>query len=751
MGAGTLDLSVVVLGDRVHEVEAVFGDNEFGGNDIDRAIASLLARNIERQHDIRVPETGLSWRRLLVAAEHLKITLSSTERATYVLPGFLDRDIDIEVTLTEQELRTTIDDLLGPLRQVCQDCLGYLRGERPRGFLPVGGQMLAPIVRQGVASALNLTALSVNDPRTLVARGACLQAAVIEGALEDTLLLDVVPFSLGIKVRRDTASGQSDNHFSRLIERHTTIPTKKTAQYTTVEDNQVVVQIGVYQGEHAKVEDNVKMGEFLLEGIQPAPKGTPQINVTFDIDASGVLNVTAVDKGTEKTRAIRIEDTTMLSPHERTELTKRFAADRAISLEHERIAAVCEELQRTRQEIEGDRLIGIYGRWRQLLTAYESAPSDYLPASDDGAVLVDMFRRRAETEAAAMLAAERAAKLRHELDALITAAYGEAETATVQGLAEALLRRVRDTAWDLSSLYARIAHWTAALGHLEQSARDPLKRLAACHAAGKYAQALIAFDELRQTSGDPPPKAVWEAALECFAATDDRTGYRACLLDCGRVFVANRLDFGQLDGSTRRVRDSIAWINMSAGGATGFLVSDRLVATAHSSISRAHDVVVTLRGVELPAMSVVTRNVCGHDLALIRLPRSVDAPPLRLGFVQLVEVGEAIAVMAAPLAKRKISFHDGLVINKGIMNRFWGVEPRSRILELSIRAQPEMNGSPVFNDLGEVIGVMASPGIPPGDGASAVPPNFSQAVNVDALRDMLIANAQAEVFARAVQ
>lgn len=150
-------------------------------------------------------------------------------------------------------------------------------------------------------------------------------------------------------------------------------------------------------------------------------------------------------------------------------------------------------------------------------------------------------------------------------------------------------------------------------------------------------------------------------------------------------------------------------------------------------------------------MSVVTRDVCGHDLALIRLPRSVDAPPLRLGFAQLVEVGEAVAVMAAPLAKRKISLHDGLVIDKGIVNRFRGVEPRSRILELSIRAQPEMSGGPVFNDLGEVIGVMASSGIPPAAGASAMSPSFLQAVNADVLREMLIANGQPEPFARALR
>ena len=267
-----------------------------------------------------MPESGLARRRLLVAAEDLKIQLSSKSEGRYALPGFLERDLD--VTLTAAELAATLAPVLAPLREACAECKNHLRDNRrtPRGFVPVGGQMLSPIIVKAVAAALELEAVEVDDARTLVARGASIQAAILASVIDDALLLDVVPFSLGIVVL--------GGGFATHIARHTTIPTRKSAIYTTTEDNQPTVRVGVYQGERAKAGDNVKIGEFLLEGISPAAKGTPQIDVAFEIDASGVLAVTAVDKATKQTNAIRIEDTTMLSPRERSELSARFSSDR---------------------------------------------------------------------------------------------------------------------------------------------------------------------------------------------------------------------------------------------------------------------------------------------------------------------------------------------------------------------------------------------------------------------------------------
>jgi molecular chaperone DnaK len=229
---------VLEVGDRVYEVEAVFGNNEFGGNDLDRAITESLVRKIEKQYGLAVPQSGLARRRLLVAAEDLKIQLSSKSEARYALPGFMDRDLD--VTLTATELAETLAPVLAPLREACAECRKYLHANRrtPRGFVPVGGQMLSPIIAEAVAAALELKAFEVDDARTLVARGAGILAAILAGVMRDALLLDVVPFSLGIEVL--------GGGFATHIARHAVIPRRESTVYTTTEDNQPIVRVGVY-------------------------------------------------------------------------------------------------------------------------------------------------------------------------------------------------------------------------------------------------------------------------------------------------------------------------------------------------------------------------------------------------------------------------------------------------------------------------------------------------------------------------
>jgi molecular chaperone DnaK len=722
LGAGTLDLSVLEVGDRVYEVEAVFGNNEFGGNDLDRAITESLVRKIEKQYGLVVPESGLARRRLLVAAEDLKIQLSSKSEARYALPGFMDRDL--EMTLTAAELAATLAPVLAPLREACAECKKYLRHNRrtPRGFVPVGGQMLSPIIAKAVAAALELEAFEVDDARTLVARGASIQAAILAGVVRDTLLLDVVPFSLGIEVL--------GGGFSTHIARHTTIPTRKSAIYTTTEDNQPIVRIGVYQGERSKAGDNVKIGEFLLEGISPAAKGIPQIEVTFEIDESGVLAVTAVDKATKKTNAIRIADTTMLSPHERSELAARFSADRTETLARERTAEVFRGLARVKAELQARDIAASFAAWSQRLTAYEAARSELAPTPGDELVLVEMFRGRAETEAETTLAKDRVTNLMREIASLDASAPLDRATS--------LLERARQATRDVGTIHDRLARWQATLARIGQTQRDPKKRFASCHAAGDHAAALRAFDELG--AGDHPPS-LWEAVLASIAAIGDRERYRSAFADCARVLATERPDFERLNEFCRRAKPSICWIKTPTGTGSGFLVSDRVVATAKHVIAEDRDIVVSIGGTDIPTARIVADDPSGADVALIVLPRTVAARPMRLGFSELVEVGEPVVAIGFPFAERDVSFHENLLVDRGIVNRFRGSDSRARIFELGIRAQPGMSGGPVFNDLGEVIGVVSFARIyaAPADTNAAVVAtyNTSHAVNVTALRRML--------------
>jgi molecular chaperone DnaK len=722
LGAGTLDLSVLEVGDRVYEVLSVFGNNEFGGNDLDRAITASLVRKIANLYGLTVPESGLARRRLLVAAEDLKIQLSSAPWARYALRGFLDRDLD--VTLTTVELDVVLAPVLAPLREACAECKSFLRASRqaPRGFLPVGGQMLSPIIRKAVAEALELGVVEVDDARTLVARGASIQGAILAGFIKDALLLDVVPFSLGIEVL--------GGEFSTHIPRQTTIPTRKSTIYTTTEDNQPIVRIGVYQGEHAKAGNNLKIGEFLLEGIPPAPKGTPQIEVTFDIDANGVLHVGAVDKATKKANEIRIQDTTMLSPRERSELTARFTADRTEIVARERTAEALRALARVKVEFEARDIAASFAAWNQRLTAYEVSRGELAPTPEDELVLVEMFRRRAETEADATLAKDRVTNLMREIASLDANASLDRATG--------LLERARQAARDVAAIHDRLVRWQATLARIAQTQRDPMKRFASCHAAGDHAAALAAFEEIGP--GDHP-RSLWEAVLASIAAIGDRERYRAAFAEAARALGTARADFERLNEFCRRAKPSICWIKTPTGTGSGFLVSDRVVATAKHVIAEGRDIVVSIGGTDIPAARIVAVDPSGADVALITLPRAVAARPMRLGFSELVEVGEPVVAIGFPFAERDVSFHENLLVDRGIVNRFRGSDARARIFELGIRAQPGMSGGPVFNDLGEVIGIVSFARIYAAS-AEANPAvvatyNTSHAVNVSVLRHML--------------
>ncbi len=304
LGGGTFDISILEIGDGVFEVKSTNGDTFLGGEDFDKRLIDYMADEFKKEHGIDLRNDRLALQRLKEAAEKAKIELSSTMQTEVNLP-FITADATgpkhLTMKITRAKFEALVDDLIQKTIEPCRQALkdAGLRAADIDEVILVGGMTRMPKVIETVKQFFGKQPHQGVNPDEVVAVGAAIQGAVLSGEVKDVLLLDVTPLSLGI----ETLGGV----FTRIIERNTTIPTKKSQIFSTAEDNQSAVTIRVFQGEREIAAQNKLLGQFDLVGIPPAPRGVPQIEVTFDIDANGIVNVSAKDKATGKEQAIRIQ------------------------------------------------------------------------------------------------------------------------------------------------------------------------------------------------------------------------------------------------------------------------------------------------------------------------------------------------------------------------------------------------------------------------------------------------------------
>ena len=326
LGGGTFDVSVLEIGDGVFEVKSTNGDTFLGGEDFDMRLVSYLADEFQKEQGINLRNDKLALQRLKEAAEKAKIELSSTTQTEINLP-FITADQTgpkhLTMKLTRSKFEALVDDLVQKTIEPCRKALkdaGLTAAEIGEVVL-VGGMTRMPKVQEVVKQLFGKEPHKGVNPDEVVAIGAAIQAGVLQGDVKDVLLLDVTPLSLGI----ETLGGV----FTRIIDRNTTIPTKKSQVFSTAEDNQNAVTIRVFQGEREMAADNKVLGQFDLMGIPPSPRGMPQIEVTFDIDANGIVNVSAKDKATGKEQQIRIQASGGLSDADIQKMVKDAEANAA--------------------------------------------------------------------------------------------------------------------------------------------------------------------------------------------------------------------------------------------------------------------------------------------------------------------------------------------------------------------------------------------------------------------------------------
>ncbi len=325
LGGGTFDVSILDLGDGVFEVKSTSGDTHLGGDDFDQRVIKFLAEEFKKDEGIDLRKDPMAMQRLKDAAEKAKIELSSSQKTNVNLPFITATDAGpkhLNIDITRAKFEQLVDELVKKTIKPCEKALkdaGLKKGEVDQVIL-VGGSTRIPKIQEIVKEFFGKDPSKGVNPDEVVAIGAAIQGGVLTGDVDDVVLLDVTPLTLGI----ETLGGV----MTKLIEGNSTIPTSKKETFSTAADNQSSVEIHILQGERAQAQDNRTLGRFHLDGIPPAPRGVPQIEVTFDIDANGVLNVSAKDKGTGKEQSIRIEQSSGLSDEE-VEKMKNAAEEHA--------------------------------------------------------------------------------------------------------------------------------------------------------------------------------------------------------------------------------------------------------------------------------------------------------------------------------------------------------------------------------------------------------------------------------------
>ena len=718
LGAGTLDVSLLEVEDHVHEVQKVLGNNQFGGNDLDATVTQALRGQLAYD-GIGEKLTARDEQRLSVAAENLKVTLSDQDEAEYSLIGFADRDF-VRLSLTRYELGKILAAPLRTLRETCSTFKESL-GVPADHLVLVGRPMKSPLVKSTIEDAFGIQRTVVSDPLTAVASGAALQGAVLDQKLQEVLLLDVTPLALGIRAQDPKGHEQ----FSILIEANTRIPVSRKKEYSTAEDNQPNVAIEVFNGQ---LGSESKIGQFNLTDIRPGPRGKPRITVKFSIDASCVLKVTALDNDTGKSSSIDITDTTLLSPAQIAKMALSYEAERL----RERHRRALELTQRELRElIDESHTVDISTAWQEFARRKAAHRTSSAPLDEaTGRTLLEIFSSDHQLH----LDLELAGRSLPQVTAQAQAYLDHAEARELVDDLEAAWRVQAELAARLDEvrpLLATLGRWTSVLAALAMTDPDPLRRFRNQYDAKNYHAAVETLREL-----DVPLSEVddIERQLHCLSETGNTDEYRAVLLaNAGRLHAYPFTSEG-LSGPSGNVASVLARITRvlpdgSRFERNGFFLGDGLVVTNGHWLGGTESVHVRM-GTEARTWEV--RDICrpeadAQDVALLKLAEPPADTAARCGYPTSVRIGDRVWAFAA-----MVEGGTAQLLIPGLVDMFEAQPGGSNVFRVGMELPCSCSGGPLFNDLGEVIGILTLDEECSGTASGSV-----SALTSDALRPLL--------------
>jgi molecular chaperone DnaK len=718
LGGGTLDISILDVGDGVYDIQNISGDVKLGGSDMDAELLQYVISDIRRTHNIAITEKDhpVEVSRLRDGCENMKINLSSLDTYTMELTHFLNKP-RYTFVLTRKELERIAKPFFQRIKETIEKALREYGGTIDH-FLLVGNATRMPAVIEIVKSVIRAKHLRDINPGSIVASGAALQGAILLGDLKKELLLDVVPYSLGISVlKKDSKIGEEE--MSRLIERNTTIPTVKSQEYTTTKDNQTVVNIRIYQGESSEPGKNYFLGDFHLEGIVPAPAGTPKIGVEFGIGIDCILTVTAIDKGTNKQQSIRIEGAVTLSPSEKEGLRRFFAESESIYPLEKKIAAIetdidrlCDSFEKSVQAVEQ----GIKDFTELFHEKVEMNARFYKATTEQTRIIQNMFSQKDQLSYALQRYKDEASSTRKNLQQILSKHLDFSDKEVVRKLQERfnILSQFKDAlvrttdSLEKETLHV-IIEWIQIL-----KAMDPdIDKMSSVKVAnyhfvtGRFAKAKEIIESMA-AGPDGLTEEAFQLLLRCIVRMCLREEYRETHKKYGSVFRLVYPDFNKLDSFLKKVDHSVYMIQVQSQRGSlvgsGFSIASNLIATNRHVVegATAQNIRVVGKSKTLTVTGVEVDPI--NDLAILK----VDEPliPFRLGEFNFVAPGEQVLALGFPSPSSNIH-SENIYISRGIVNSIRNIDVSpERVIFIDAKIGRGMSGGPLINDLGEVIGIV---------------------------------------------